>query len=182
VRERVAGWAIRLAPNMVADEFVSGGLPHKLTGLDIEAIGETAPDRRNRIMLSDRQDPLGVRIAAAQWQVGAIEWRTFETLAIRLEQAMAAAGYPAPALAGWIRDPGLARPAPVDLAHTMGTTRMARDPREGVVDSDCRVFGTANLYVAGGSVFPTGGHANPTWMYLALALRLAGHLVRDKSR
>jgi choline dehydrogenase-like flavoprotein len=59
---------------------------------------------------------------------------------------------------------------------------MARDPREGVVDSDCRVFGTANLYVAGGSVFPTGGHANPTWMYLALALRLAGHLVRDKSR
>jgi choline dehydrogenase-like flavoprotein len=182
LKDLIVGSAIRLAPNMVADEFASGGLPHKLTGLTIEAITETAPDPANRIMLSDRQDALGMPIAAARWQVGAIEWRTLEALAAQLKPALAAAGLPAATLADWIGDAGLARPAPVDLAHTMGTTRMARDPGEGVVDPDCRVFGTDNLFVAGGSVFPTGGHANPTWMYLALALRLADHLTARAAR
>jgi choline dehydrogenase-like flavoprotein len=45
-----------------------------------------------------------------------------------------------------------------------------------VVDADCRVHGIANLYVAGSSIFPTGGHANPTLPLVALALRLADHL------
>ena len=53
---------------------------------------------------------------------------------------------------------------------------MAASPREGVVDADCRVHGTANLFVAGSSVFPTTGNANPTLTIVALALRLADHL------
>ena len=58
----------------------------------------------------------------------------------------------------------------------MGTTRMHVDPREGVVDSDCRIHGTANAYVAGPSVFPTGGYANPVLTVVALTLKLADHL------
>jgi choline dehydrogenase-like flavoprotein len=50
------------------------------------------------------------------------------------------------------------------------------DPKQGVVDPDCRVHGLANLYVAGSSVFPTSGYANPTLTIVALALRLADHL------
>jgi choline dehydrogenase-like flavoprotein len=57
--------------------------------------------------------------------------------------------------------------------HHMGTTRMSRDPRHGVVDADSRVHGIENLYVAGSSVFPTSGSANPTLTIVALALRLA---------
>ena len=53
---------------------------------------------------------------------------------------------------------------------------MHRDPALGVVDEDCRVHGVANLYVAGSSVFPTAGAANPTLTITALALRLADHL------
>jgi choline dehydrogenase-like flavoprotein len=56
---------------------------------------------------------------------------------------------------------------------------MAADPRNGVVDARCRVHGIANLHVAGGSVFPTAGHANPTWMMLAVACRLAADLQRE---
>jgi choline dehydrogenase-like flavoprotein len=60
--------------------------------------------------------------------------------------------------------------------HHMGTTRMADDPTRGVVDRNCRVHGLDNLYVIGGSVFPTGGAANPTLTIVALTLRLAEHL------
>jgi hypothetical protein len=60
--------------------------------------------------------------------------------------------------------------------HIMGTTRMGVGPSDSVVDSQCRVHGYANLYVAGSSVFPTGGYANPTLTIVALALRLADAL------
>ena len=179
-KEMIVSSAIRFAPNMVADEFASGGLPHKLMGLGIEAITENAPQFDNRISLVDKLDALGIRKAAAHWRVGPLETRTFRTLASCLDRAIATAGYPAPELADWAKDNNKPLPAPVDLAHMMGTTRMAKKPRIGVVDSNCRVFGSSNLFVAGGSVFPTGGHANPTWMFLALALRLADHLVAAK--
>ena len=61
-------------------------------------------------------------------------------------------------------------------------TRMAADPADGVVDRDLRVFGTSNLYVAGASVFTTGGHANPTFTAVALALRLGAHLAAGERR
>jgi choline dehydrogenase-like flavoprotein len=60
-----------------------------------------------------------------------------------------------------------------DGHHQIGTTRMGVSTRAGVVDSDCRVFGSANLFVAGSSVFPTSGEANPTLTAIALAMRLA---------
>lgn len=60
--------------------------------------------------------------------------------------------------------------------HQMGSTRMSDGPRFGVVNEDCRVHGFSNLYIAGSSVFPTAGAANPTWTIAALSLRLADHL------
>ena len=47
----------------------------------------------------------------------------------------------------------------------------------GVVDSNCRVHGSKNLYIAGSSVFTTGGHNNPTLPIVQLALRLGDHLI-----
>ena len=63
----------------------------------------------------------------------------------------------------------------------MGTTRMSNDPSRGVVDRNCKVHDVENLYVAGSSVFPTSGSANPTLTLVALTLRLAGHL-KDRFR
>ena len=60
--------------------------------------------------------------------------------------------------------------------HHMGTTRMHDDPTQGVVDTNSRVHHLNNLYVTGGSVFPSGGFANPTITMVAMALRLADHL------
>lgn len=71
---------------------------------------------------------------------------------------------------------------PIGGYHHMGTTRMSHDPKTGVVDSQCRVHGYSNLYIAGSSVFPTGGWANPTLTLLALTHRLAEHLAWDLKR
>ena len=60
--------------------------------------------------------------------------------------------------------------------HHMGGTRMSNEAKTGVVDSNCRVHGLANLFVCGSSVFPSAGHANPTLTIVQLALRLAAHM------
>ena len=55
---------------------------------------------------------------------------------------------------------------------------MHADPAQGVVDRQCRVHGVSNLYVAGCSVFPTGGYINPTLTIAALSIRLADQVKR----
>jgi choline dehydrogenase-like flavoprotein len=66
-----------------------------------------------------------------------------------------------------------------DVAHPTGTTRMAADPKNGVVDPNGRVHGVRGLWMAGSSTFPTSGHANPTQMIVAFAIRLADQLKLD---
>jgi choline dehydrogenase-like flavoprotein len=63
--------------------------------------------------------------------------------------------------------------------HQMGTTRMAGSPKEGVVDSNSKVHGTDGLFIAGQSVFPTVGFANPLLTGVALSARLGQHLLTD---
>ena len=65
---------------------------------------------------------------------------------------------------------------PIGGYHHMGATRMSSDPAEGVVDGNCAVHACPNLHIAGSSVFPTAGWANPTLTILALTHRLRGHL------
>ena len=70
-------------------------------------------------------------------------------------------------------------PAPHRIApgnHPAGTCRMSQNSNEGVVDVNCRVHSTTNLYIVGSAVFPSLGYANPTLSILALADRLAAHL------
>jgi choline dehydrogenase-like flavoprotein len=59
---------------------------------------------------------------------------------------------------------------------------MSSNPAEGVVDPRCRVHGVENLYIAGCSVFPTGGYINPTFPILTLALRIAEDVHGSLSR
>ena len=58
----------------------------------------------------------------------------------------------------------------------MGTTCMHIDPKKGVVNENCQVHGVFNLFIAGPSVFPTGGYANPVLTIVALAVKLADHV------
>jgi hypothetical protein len=63
-----------------------------------------------------------------------------------------------------------------DGFHQIGTTRMSDDPTKGIVDPNCKVYGIQNLFLAGSSIFPSSSQANPTFVAVALGLRLISHL------
>lgn len=66
------------------------------------------------------------------------------------------------------------------INHHIGTTRMSDNPKTGVVDKNCKVFGILNLYITGSSNFPTSSIANPTYTIVALSLRLGEYLKNIK--
>ncbi|MCB1896076.1 MAG: GMC family oxidoreductase [Zoogloeaceae bacterium] len=141
---------------------------------------EQAPNPDSRVSLADDVDALGLRRIRLDWRLGEQDRRSIVAHVRALAQELGALGIGRTRIE--IPDDGN-WPAWVDGGnHHMGTTRMHDDPRQGVVDADCRVHGIDNLYVAGSSVFPTSGAANPTLTIVALALRLADHLAERLSR
>jgi choline dehydrogenase-like flavoprotein len=136
---------------------------------------EQAPHRDSRVTLDTDRDRLGCRRASLHWRLSELDKHTAHRGHAILAEEFARSGLGEFRSAmGSIDDPWPDRLR--GARHHMGTTRMHADPRRGVVDADGRVHGVANLYVAGSSVFPTSGAANPTLTIVALALRLAAHL------
>ncbi|MCF7992277.1 MAG: GMC family oxidoreductase [Thiohalocapsa sp.] len=145
--------------------------------------GEQAPNPESRIMLSDQRDALGQRRTRVQWRLSALDKRTLRVSAHLIAQELGRLGIARLRLPLWLVEDDDAWPDTLwGGCHHMGTTRMSRTPAAGVVDTDCRVHGVDNLYIAGSSVFPTSGYANPTLTIVALALRLADHLAAESRR
>ena len=146
----------------------------RFDGFHVEIQVEHAPDPANRVMLGEDRDPLGLPRAAIRWR-----WSDVDLASLRRVQAILAEECARAGVGRLELPPADAPPevtAPGGIHHHMGTTRMHADERRGVVDADCRVHGVPNLFVAGSSVFPTGGYANPTLTIVAFAIRLADHL------
>jgi choline dehydrogenase-like flavoprotein len=158
------------------------GLPHKLSGLRIDGITEQRADPESRITLSDTSDALGVPIARVHWRIDNEARRSLIRLGHLLADEFPRAGLPTPLLEDWVAEQRPQDSVITDHGHTAGTTRMSNNQKLGVVDSNCQVHGVARLYVAGASVFPTSGHANPTLMIVSLAIRLADRIKVDLAR
>jgi len=141
---------------------------------------EQSPDPVSRIRLGEDVDRFGNRRVVINWQLNELDKRTLRQSALQAGSIMAGNDLGRIRLPQWLLDPD---PVPPGLSidevagyHHMGTTRMADSPRRGVVDRNQRVFGIANLYVGGSSVFATSGHVNPTFTIVQMSLRLAYHL------
>ncbi len=65
-----------------------------------------------------------------------------------------------------------------DGIHQIGTARMATTIQDGVVDKDLQVFNLDNVYVLSSATFPTSSQANPTFLLIVFAKRLASHLLK----
>ena len=152
------------------------GLPHKLDAIYLEAMCEQIPNPDSRITLSDRRDLFGMRISRIDWRVSEEEARAMRRITELMVEQLSRMGLEPPVPEEWVRDGAMFPDTIRDVAHPIGTTRMADDPACGVVDAQCQVHGVHGLFIAGSSVFPTAGHANPTQMIVALALRLADTL------
>jgi choline dehydrogenase-like flavoprotein len=146
---------------------MDGETPTRYFHLEINV--EQSPDPRNRVVLGRARDRLGQPRVELHWRWRDPDWAGLTRARGFLAREIARSGLGRVLVGPDVRLEPSAH-------HHLGTTRMSLDPRRGVVDADARVHGVDNLFVAGSSVFPTGGFANPTLTVVALALRLADHL------
>jgi choline dehydrogenase-like flavoprotein len=141
----------------------------------VRAFGEQTPNYASRVTLSDETDSLGRNLARIDWRVNESDFESMRQSHAVLAAEVERAGLGRLNVRSAFDDQRWSSRVTGGYHH-MGTTRMHADPCHGVVDVDCRVHGMTNLYIAGSSVFPTGGYANPTLTIVALAMRLADHL------
>lgn len=153
------------------------------TGVFAVVRAEQAPNPNSRVRLSDETDALGVRRVQLDWQLLDIDRDSVRVLMETLAEEYERLGWGRVNVADWLSDESvrwrtdpLISAHPIGGYHHMGGTRMSESAKTGVVDVNCKLHESPNLYIASSSVFPTGGWANPTITIMAMALRLADHL------
>jgi choline dehydrogenase-like flavoprotein len=169
---------------LASKRFQKRRLPFVLPNVNSEKLGlyfqtEHMPNPNSRISLDDNiVDALGIPRVNVHIDFNELDKKTIISAHNVFMERYAVAN-----VGSWsYTEPGLNKfidekiNAFNSAAHHLGTTRMSDDPTSGVVDRNCLVHGMTNLYVAGSSIFPTGGHVNPTLTIVALAIRLAEHL------
>jgi choline dehydrogenase-like flavoprotein len=160
-------------------KFPSVILRNRNNRFSLEVHSEQFPNRDSRITLCESRDALGVQRVRVDWR-----YTQADIDSVRKTLAVFAQEFDRSGIARLEFDQDTLER---DLTrfgayggHHIGTTRMGADPRHSVVDRDCRVHSTDNLYVCSSSVFPTSSQANPTLTIIALALRLADHLAASR--
>ena len=133
----------------------------------IGGLCEQEPQRKNRLSLDlEKNDFFGDPLTHLNFEQSDRDIATINYMESKIK-----------VLAEHLGDDYSIRPLRLSSYHLMGTTRMSISDKTGVVNKNQKVFGTSNLYIAGASVFSTGGAANPTLTLTALSLRLANHLL-----
>ncbi|MBI5409240.1 MAG: GMC family oxidoreductase [Nitrospirae bacterium] len=146
----------------------------------VRIISEQAPNFSSAVLCDAEVDKFKMRRAALDWTLSPIDVRTIKNGVIHFGKTVASLGLGRLKVVQWLlsedpKFPGI-REDETGGNHHMCTTRMGTSPKNGVVDSNQKVFGIGNFYVAGSSVFSTGGHANPTFTIVQMSLRLADYL------
>ena len=146
---------------------LSEGSPAGARSLEIVQCVEQLPDDANRLTLTDRIDPAGRRQAQVHWRWSKEDSRREQAFARLVRDSLHAAGL------GEVIAPitqGNRHVKQWSAHHLSGGTRMSGSPSAGVVDHSGRCHDHPNLWIAGTSVFPTNGCANPTLSAVATAL------------
>jgi len=173
----VGVFALRLQGKSTKTKILEKG------SVDIKSTAEQIPNPASRVTLSDEKDIFGNPQARLHWQVTDLDKRTIRSTMELIATEMSRLDIGRVKIEEWLRE-GSGSSWPTKLRggnHHMGTTRMANEPTAGVVDKNGKVHGIDNLYIAGSSVFPTGGYVNPTLTIVALSIRMAEHLTSENS-
>ena len=120
---------------------------------------DAAPE--NRVTLSKRRDPFGHELAQVTHRYSENDRQRRDYLVGKARKILKAAG-------GLI-----SHVYPIDtFSHAVGTCRMGEDPKDSVLDRECRLRGLDNAWVVDGSVMPTAGGVNPSLTIAANGLRV----------
>jgi choline dehydrogenase-like flavoprotein len=147
-------------------------LSRGVTELIVVNYCEQIPNPQSRVYLGEMRDRLNMPRLVLDWRIQQEETRSLLRLHALVDKYLRQGNL------GYLDSASepFGERLYTDASHHIGTARMSRNPREGVVDERCKVHGIDNLFIAGSAVFPTSGHANPTLTIVALAIRLAAHL------
>lgn len=143
--------------------------------IELMGLAEQRPKKTNRVTLSNTRDALGMPRIAVH-----MDWDETDTQSIIKTEKKLVEGLQAQGFGEFHsyheHNGNKLNYYSHTCHHLMGTARMGNDPTTSVVDSNCKIHGVNNCYIASSAVFPSGGYANPTMTMLALCLRLADHL------
>jgi choline dehydrogenase-like flavoprotein len=146
-------WGMDLRREMTRYNYMAG----------LKMVGEVEPVESNGVELADEMDDLGLRIPKITFSYSHNDRKLIDHGRIFMRQALDAAG----ARNLWSEN---------DTAHLMGGCRMGFTPEDSVTDGYGRSWDIPNLWICDGSLFPTGGGANPSLTIQALACRIGDHI------
>ena len=133
-------------------------------GVDLSISLEPLPDPENRLTLSKtRTDPLGLACPDIHYDVGDYVRKGLNAVTTQVKE-----------IAGLMGGTELRITTDYNANnHIMGGTIMGRDPKDSVVDGDCRAHDHANLWIPGGGAMPSASVVNTTLSMAALGLKAA---------
>jgi choline dehydrogenase-like flavoprotein len=136
--------------------------------LPLDVLSEDTPQRQRRVSLSPNRDAFGLPLNRIAYPApSSYERDGIASVVEQLRERLSPLG---------VREISH-QPGPRG-GHLLGTCRMGSGA-DGVVDAEMRHLDLENLFVAGGSAFPTYGPVHPTLTVAALALRLGELLASE---
>jgi choline dehydrogenase-like flavoprotein len=148
-------WGMKLRQEMTRYNHVAG----------LRIVGETEPQRHNRVEVADEKDQYGLPIPRMTFSYSENDKKLMKHSIGSMKAVLEGAG----AKELWVDD---------DTSHLMGGCRMGDHPNDSVVNKDGRSWSIPNLWVCDGSLFPTSGGVNPSLTIQALACRI-GDRIKD---
>lgn len=143
--------------------------------ITVTAFGKVESRPENRVYLDESvRDEYGVPMIQVDYSYSATDQITANKMRQGITQTISAMGVKMDEAPLSLRPPGS------DM-HESCTCRMGRDPETSATDQNAQVHGIPGLYIADNSVLPTLAAANPTLSTVAIAFRLADHIVRQSS-
>ena len=166
------------APN-IGKKFANYFDRNLICGAKIRAAWEQAPNIDSQIILDKDKDFFGIPRPVLNWKKTNLDRRTVLKTLSELNTTLIEKDLGRLQLDNWIiKNEEYPDDDELGGNHHMGGTRMHDSKKYGVVDSNCKVYGSKNLFISGSSVFTTGGHNNPTFPIVMFSIRLANHLLK----
>lgn len=136
------------------------------------AFGRVESRAENRVYLTSERDEFGVPLQQVQYSLSNKDYQVAEQVAQGIRESATAMGVTLDESTLELRPPG------ADM-HEACTCRMGDDPATSATNRHGQVHGVQGLFVADNSVLPTLTAAGPVLSNVALAIRLADHIVRQ---